>query len=227
MTADEWEATADLGAMLALRPVRTRKRKLRLFAVGCCRQLGKWVRDPALWDALAACERYADGQLKESGLARWVAAANRARAAVQGESRRRQRASRDAAHHAIFYTVHNLRCGYTAADATSNVPLHAVDAHSGFGRQELARLRAAFPPLLRCVIGNPLRPVRVDKRWRSEAAVALAAGVYADRAFDRLPILADALEEAGCDDADVLSHCRGDGPHCRGCWVVDGVLGKA
>jgi hypothetical protein len=50
--------------------------------------------------------------------------------------------------------------------------------------------------------------------------------IYADRAFDRLPILADALEEAGCTDADILAHCRGPGPHARGCWVVDLILGK-
>jgi hypothetical protein len=54
----------------------------------------------------------------------------------------------------------------------------------------------------------------------------LADAIYAERAFDRLPILADALEDAGCDSADPLAHCRGDGPHVRGCWVVDFVLGE-
>jgi hypothetical protein len=56
---------------------------------------------------------------------------------------------------------------------------------------------------------------------------ALAEAIYADRAFDRMPVLADALEEAGCSDDQILSHCRGEGPHVRGCWVVDLVLGKA
>ena len=56
--------------------------------------------------------------------------------------------------------------------------------------------------------------------------VKLAQGIYEERAFDRLPILADALEDAGCDNADILSHCRGPGPHARGCWVVDLLLGK-
>ncbi len=60
----------------------------------------------------------------------------------------------------------------------------------------------------------------------SSTVAALAQTIYADRAFDRLPILADALEEAGCDNADILTHCRGDGPHVRGCWVVDLILGK-
>jgi hypothetical protein len=80
---------------------------------------------------------------------------------------------------------------------------------------------------LRCVVGNPFRPVAFEPAWRSETAVSLAAGIYEERAFDRLPVLADALEEAGCDDAEVLAHCRGPGPHARGCWVVDGVLGKS
>ena len=56
--------------------------------------------------------------------------------------------------------------------------------------------------------------------------VALARGIYDEKAFDRMPILADALQDAGCDNDDVLSHCRGGGPHVRGCWVVDLLLGK-
>ncbi|HVK15982.1 MAG TPA: hypothetical protein VM533_03475 [Fimbriiglobus sp.] len=80
--------------------------------------------------------------------------------------------------------------------------------------------------LLRCVLGNPFRPVTAEARWLTSTAVGLAQTIYVERAFDRLPILADALEEAGCDDPDVLSHLRGDGPHVRGCWVVDLVLGK-
>jgi len=81
--------------------------------------------------------------------------------------------------------------------------------------------------LLRCIFGNPFRPVTFSPAWRSETTVSLANGIYEERAFDRLPILADALEEAGCDHTDVLTHCRGLGPHARGCWVVDGVLGKS
>lgn len=81
-------------------------------------------------------------------------------------------------------------------------------------------------PLLRCIVGNPFRTVVFDPAWRSETAVALAAGIYQERAFDRFPMLAGALEEAGCDHPDILTHCRNPGIHARGCWVVDSVLGK-
>ena len=80
--------------------------------------------------------------------------------------------------------------------------------------------------LTRCVFGNPFRPVAVDPAWLTPAVVALARGIYEERAFDRMPILADALQDAGCDNDDILNHCRDDGPHVRGCWVVDLVLGK-
>lgn len=75
--------------------------------------------------------------------------------------------------------------------------------------------------LYRCVFGYPFEPVRYGATRRTATTVALADAIFADRAFDRLPILADALEDAGCDDPDVLAHCRGDGPHVRGCWVVE------
>lgn len=93
-------------------------------------------------------------------------------------------------------------------------------------KEHRERTHWEFCEQFRCVVGNPFRPVAFAPSWRTETAVVLASGIYAERAFDRLPILADALEEAGCDHPDVLSHCRGPGPHVRGCWVVDGVLGK-
>jgi hypothetical protein len=80
--------------------------------------------------------------------------------------------------------------------------------------------------LARDIFGNPFRPIAANPTWLTSTVVALASGIYSDRAFDRMPILADAMEEAGCDSADILLHCRGPGPHVRGCWVVDLLLGK-
>ena len=82
--------------------------------------------------------------------------------------------------------------------------------------------------LVRCVFGNPYCPVTFSAEWRTDTAVSLAKQMYASRDFSGMPILADALQDAGCDNEDVLSHCRGATlSHVRGCWVVDLVLNKA
>jgi hypothetical protein len=80
--------------------------------------------------------------------------------------------------------------------------------------------------LLRDAFGNPFRPVAVLPEWRTDTTVSLARTMYESRDFGAMPILADALQDAGCDSAEILDHCRGPGPHVRGCWVVDLVLGK-
>ena len=99
----------------------------------------------------------------------------------------------------------------------------AVDAEATpFEAQE--KLRQAI--LLGDIFGNPFRPVPFDPAWRTSTVLALANGIYEVRAFERLPILADALQDAGCDSDDILTHLRGDGPHSRGCWPLDLILGK-
>jgi hypothetical protein len=91
---------------------------------------------------------------------------------------------------------------------------------------ESSILREIFGPL-------PFRPVALDLAWRTPIVTALATAAYEDRHMpagtldpDRLAVLADALEDAGCDNGDILSHLRGPGPHVRGCWVLDLLLGK-
>jgi len=80
---------------------------------------------------------------------------------------------------------------------------------------------------LRDIFGNPFRPVSFEPAWRTSNVVSLAKSMYESRDFSAMPILSDALQDAGCDHADILDHCRGPEPHVRGCWVVDLVLGKA
>jgi hypothetical protein len=76
------------------------------------------------------------------------------------------------------------------------------------------------------LLGDPFRFVGIDPRWLTSTVVALATGISAEGAFDRMPILADALEDAGCENRDILDHCRGAGPHTPGCWVVNLVLAR-
>lgn len=95
----------------------------------------------------------------------------------------------------------------------------------GFTRPDIESQEQAA--LIRDIFGLlPFRVIRFPLSQRSSTVEQLAEAIYHDRAFDRLPVLADALEEAGCTDAAILNHCRQPGVHVRGCWVVDLVLGK-
>jgi hypothetical protein len=91
----------------------------------------------------------------------------------------------------------------------------------------IARDSDTLAHLARDIFGNPFRSVTVNATWFTTNVLALAQAIYDDRAFDRMPILGDALEDAGCDNADILKHCREPAEHVRGCWVVDLVLGKS
>jgi hypothetical protein len=99
--------------------------------------------------------------------------------------------------------------------------------------EESPELQRDYCDLIRELFGNPFRPVRLDPVWQAPTIIALAQGAYDNHILPagtldtaRLAVLADALEEAGCTDAELLGHLRGPGPHVRGCWVVDLLLGK-
>jgi hypothetical protein len=103
--------------------------------------------------------------------------------------------------------------------------IHAAEASDRPEREQL--VHAA---LLHDIFGNPFRPAAVDPTWLTwncGTMVKLTKGIYDDRRFADLPILADALEEAGCQDQTILDHLRSPGPHVRGCWPLDLILGRA
>jgi hypothetical protein len=92
------------------------------------------------------------------------------------------------------------------------------------------RAEASQVLLLKDIVGNPFRAVVVNPgwlAWNDGTVVRIAQGIYDERAFDRLPVLGDALEEAGCDNDDILDHCRQPGQHVRGCWLVDLLTGRS
>ena len=107
---------------------------------------------------------------------------------------------------------------------------HAEDEHRAADEAMDARLNAREATkqsaLIRDIFGITFSSVNFSAEWRTDTALALARQMYESRDFSAMPILADALQDAGCDSADILNHCRGPGPHVRGCWVVDLVLGK-
>jgi hypothetical protein len=102
----------------------------------------------------------------------------------------------------------------------------AIEAGQAFNDALYAQEVFAQVVLIRDIFGNPFRPVAISPEWRTDTAVALARQMYESREFGAMPILADALQDAGCDNDDILNHCRSEGPHVRGCWVVDQILGK-
>ncbi len=102
-------------------------------------------------------------------------------------------------------------------------PQEAEEIH----QHAIGAARITFCGLLRDIFGNPFRPLAFDPNWRTSTVVAIAKSMYESRDFSPMPILADALQDAGCEHADILDHCCGTGPHVRGCWVVDLVLGKS
>jgi hypothetical protein len=185
---------------------RVNPRKLHLFVCGCCRR--PWIMaDGDHVEALETAERYADGLITEGELG---GASIRVRLSDRATSLEAKLA---------------LDCCLSGSSEPRRLQ----------GAYEWAAIAGTDAPaewkyqghLIRCIFGNPFRPVTVDPSWLTSTVVSLAQGIYAERAFDRLPILADALQDAGCDNPDVLDHCRGPGPHVRGCWVVDLVLGKS
>jgi hypothetical protein len=214
MTEADWLECADPTLMLRRSSAWRSPRKSRLFAVACCGRVGKLMtRDGSR--AVATAELFADGAISQNEL-------QRACEAVWYPWRRSRQCAADAARETSDPTAY-----HTATDAA----LWAVDAAIAAGwRADENRVRrneqTAQADLIRDIFGNPFCGLILDSSWLTSTAVSLAEGIYADRAFDRLPILADALQDAGCEDEQVLAHCRGPGPHVRGCWVVDLVTGR-
>jgi hypothetical protein len=103
-----------------------------------------------------------------------------------------------------------------------------VEMARKFAAEMLALSTIPRTDLLRCLFLHPSRRVVLDPTWLawdSQTVLHLARSIYEEHAFERMPILGDALEEAGCNEQTILAHCRGREPHARGCWVVDRLLG--
>ena len=216
MTEAEWLACDDPMPMVRLLWHKVSNRQRRLFVVACAHCI--WDRIPTgdMREAVATAERYADSSATPEEF-------YEAGTAMYGYTFRTA-------------TLEKREWGFGAPDKRS---VHRHCLLATFGDRGLANLETLnawndsriltgrFQPfLLREILGNPFRPVPFSPSWRTDTVLALASQMYKSREFSAMPILGDALQDAGCDAADVLNHCRGPGPHVRGCWVVDRVLGK-
>jgi hypothetical protein len=221
MTEDEWLNAKSVGPLRDWCEDHRRRarRKQRLFACACCRRLWDHLTDPRSRAAVEAAEAFADGKIDKKALNRARASATSAARAAPAPPINAGMAWRpeDAAH-----VLANA--GWEDAFIASTGRASYAAANLGLRSREEEGAEQA--KLLRDIFGNPFRPGTFQPTWRSDTVLSLAWGMYEARDFSAMPILADALQDAGCADEDVLAHCRGGGPHVRGCWVVDLVLGK-
>ena len=222
MTEAEWlSETADVFEMRKTPAVQSNRRRFRLFGVACCRELDRWLTHPRVGQVLAAVERYADGKIGDSALRKWNREAEQMRETCDTRKKRTGWLPEWIAYHAVAYeSTSNKYFGWSiVADQILRHP-------EVFGNEFIDQLRRRFPALLRDIFGNPFHPVAFSPSWRTDTTLSLARSMYEAGEFSAMPILADALQDAGCDNTDILSHCRDTSQvHVRGCWVVDLVLG--
>lgn len=214
VTADEWDhcprsdrMLLPLHEWLLTHPASARPfdRKLRLYAVACCRQRSSLFEMDLFQRALDAAERFAEGRADTQELDAIMAIPTP---------------------NTQSHCIENMTLKLTREAGKQYALAAATNLGVATGWGDFESVVRAQAPLLRCLIGNPFRPVTFDPNWRISAVTDLADSIDEDRAFDRLPTLADALEKARCNQPSVLAHCRDCGPHVRGCWVIDLVLGK-
>lgn len=227
MTEEEWLACGNTEPMLQFVKRRASKRKLRLFSVACCRRIWPMIADERSQAAVLVAERFADGQatIEELHAAEseakgiWLTAPLDEPAMACFHVCTKQVAGLHAAGTAVRAAwFHSLGEGSEPGTLSSD---GVTISHPAKAAEEAEQCR-----LLRDIFGKPFRKVAFSPAWHTSTAVALASGMYDSRDFSPMPILADALQDAGCDNPDILDHCRSDGPHVRGCFVVDLLLGK-
>jgi hypothetical protein len=224
-------------------------RKMLLCGVACCRRAEFVTTDPTHYAAIDAAELLADGligseqfdKIKEPIAARWPSFS----AWGVAPNREDPMNLHDYMNAAIFHIESRGGIKYAANFASralarqqgEDVRCYQTNENGPIVTDEgpvlsepgpiLRSEKAIQSDLIRDIIGNPFRPVIFDPSWLDSTVIELARSIYDARDFDRMPMLGDALEKAGCNNRTILDHCRGQVKHVRGCWVVDHLLGKS
>jgi hypothetical protein len=234
----DWQGCQDPAAMLQWASARISTRKQRLFACACCRRVvfmvDAWAYDFRREDyrrALETAERFADGEATARELADAQSGADDSTfinadldyaARDTGVDPFRDVASADPA---VVRDIWQQVLILVREFGTDPNATGARRRHDAEERSE----RAAQADLLRDLLDNTVRPAALDPgclTWRDGLLVSLARRMYESRNFTDMPVLADALQDAGCTDTAILEHCRRPAGHVRGCWVLDLLLGK-
>jgi len=242
MTEEEWLRGSKPWTMLDELHYHPSDRKLRLFASACCR---KWVHnlgDSDYFRMIELSEQLADGVIQDEMLDDALSSLNNEYVNYQGTNggglRRgvvealmglRSELNRVYLVGGTMAAAHSSATGnsWTAFRLPAGSPMPEPEEESLKTARKVEGMELdSQAHLLREVIGNPFRPITILPEWRTSTVIALATGIYAEKAFDRMPILADALQDTGCDNEDILNHYRQPGVHTRGCWTLDLLLGR-
>jgi hypothetical protein len=223
MTEAEWMECEDPEKMLEFLRWKSSDRKLRLLACACCHTIARLLTDDRICRTIQIAEQFADG----------LATTKDRRAAKYRAEAVGQEYADDPEYRAYYWAADAAKC--TAADSIQGYVRYVgyeVDQALALANSEAANQEKSCRVVhLHDIFGNPFRflpPLpAVVLAWNDGTVVRLAKGIYDDRRFEDLPILADALEEAGCREQSVLDHLRSPGPHVRGCWPLDLILGRA
>jgi hypothetical protein len=250
MTEQEWLACTDPTPMLEFLRDRASDRKFRLFACACCRRTWRLLNTDQNRRAVEAAERCADGLIGQHELALVRDATGYWWLGVGSGRERRSVLARTATELASYVSEH--QAGKAAADvartavwlvcqvATKREDRNNAEAYKRRLQERdesKAVERMALASLLREVIRNPFRPSpplpSTVLAWSDGTVRRIAQGIYQERRLPvgtldatRLAILADALLDGGCEDEELIAHCREPGPHYRGCWAIDAILAR-
>jgi hypothetical protein len=251
MSEAEWLTCFEPRKMLEHLGGRVSLRKRCLFACACVRRVWPLLTHKRQRAAIELAERFADGSastrelraagkivaslcqtLERTWRRRWAAGPTEEgwqafadlSAARAVEAALRQEPSSDTPN--LLVQVRAARAAVRAAEALREERLGGPAPPSAGEPGRLEALEVA--DLVRCLFGNPFRPVTPSpdwSAWNRGTVAKVAWTIYDERRFRELPVLADALEEAGCQEEEVLAHCRAAVEHVRGCWVLDALLG--
>jgi hypothetical protein len=245
MTEADWLTSTDPTPMLEFLRGKATERKLRLFACACCRHAAHLFPGKLDQAALTVAEAYANGALASEEVLIAFEALGRP---FGGQRASRPILMRLDTWWRIAFSVASGRLRDISALTrwlVDHVRAKAIDTYAALRASPGAEVKAARSAwaaaelvrkdeqsyqceLLRDIFGNPFRASPISVTWRSwngGTVVYWAEEIYHQRALRSMPLLADSLEKAGCADAAILAHCRHAGPHVRGCWVVDLILG--
>ena len=248
MTEAEWLACTTPKPMLQFLGRKASDRKVRLFAVACCRRVWASLEHEEFRDAVLKAEAFADGLIAREEM---LEAHDRARPIFVNLHDGKDNGPGGALTASAFpsppksiwariadalddpWWEDEMDKGDRLAPALVTAEHAARAAATLQGDKWVLESPVTFAEhreqtfLVHCLFGNPFHQRPVAGPWLTSEVKALADAIYAERAFDRMPMLADAIGASGCTNIDVIEHCRSGREHARGCWVVDLILGKS